>query len=170
MLSHIDHIVRDSLIEFVNEVVRSSWRGREREAISLYAFGFLQRQISGNSILTDATQIGIEVTVPSDKSLNPKGRVCKDLVLWREPKMTCWNEGWEVVNYPLAILEWKAFRLPSSRPLVSKHDVEWLQRYSAFCPTPFAGYAISLDLLRRQFYICVTRVENDHRQDSWLVM
>ena len=170
MLAQIDLIVRGSLIEFVDEVLRSSWRGREREAISLYAFGFLQRQINGSRILTDATQIGIEVTVPSDRSLNPKGRVCKDLVVWREPKMTCWNEGWEVVNYPLAILEWKAFRLKSSNPLVSRYDVEWLQRYSAFCPTSFVGYAISLDLLQRQFCVCVTRVENGHRQDSWLVM
>jgi hypothetical protein len=91
-------------------------------------------------------------------------------------KLGCWapttyrNEGWEVVNYPLAILEWKAFRLQSSNPLVSRNDVEWLERYSALCPTPFVGYAISLDLLRRQFHICVTRVENGHRQDSWLVM
>ena len=55
MLAQIDLIVRGSLIEFVDEVVRSSWRGREREAISLYAFGFLQRQINGSRILTDAT-------------------------------------------------------------------------------------------------------------------
>jgi hypothetical protein len=49
---------------------------------------FSNDKSNGSRILTDATQIGIEVTVPSDKSLNPKGRVCKDLVLWREPSLT----------------------------------------------------------------------------------
>jgi hypothetical protein len=34
---------------------------------------FSNDKSNGSRILTDATQIGIEVTVPSDKSLNPKG-------------------------------------------------------------------------------------------------
>jgi hypothetical protein len=93
MLKQIDTIVRDSLTEFVADVFGSSWKGREREAVSLYAFGYLQRQIRKGGILRDPTQIGIEMTVPSKKSLNPKERVCKDLVLWREPNMTCWNTG-----------------------------------------------------------------------------
>jgi hypothetical protein len=168
MLKQIDIIVRDSLTEFVADVFGSSWKGREREAVSLYAFGFLQRQIRKGGILRDPTQIGIEVTVPSDKSLNPKGRVCKDLVLWREPNMTCWNAGWEVVNFPLMIMEWKAFRLPSSRPQISKKDVEWLRQYSALYPSVFVGYTVSLDLLQRKFRISVTRIEGGSADDHWL--
>jgi hypothetical protein len=110
MNAEIDNIVRVSLTEFVEDVFRSSWRGREREAVSLYVLGFLQEQCRSGRILRDPTQIGIEAAVPSSLKLNPKGRVCKDLVLWREPKMTCWNERWEAVNPPLAIMEWKAFR------------------------------------------------------------
>ncbi len=168
MLKQIDTIVRDSLTEFVADVFGSSWKGREREAVSLYAFGYLQRQIRKGGILRDPRQIGIEVTVPSKKSLNPKGRVCKDLVLWREPKMTCWNAGWEVINFPLVVMEWKVFRLPSSRPQISDRDVDWLRKYSAFCPSVFVGYTVSLDLLHRKFRISVTRIEGGSADDHWL--
>jgi hypothetical protein len=170
MLTQIDNIVRDSLTEFVEDVFRSAWRGREREAVSLYAFGFLQGHIQTNGILSDPTQIAIEAAVPSHPSLNVKGRVCKDLVLWPEPKMTCWNQSWEVVNYPLAIMEWKAFRLRSSRPLVSHEDIDWLKQYSARRPPSFVGYAVSLDLLQRQFRLCVTRIESGQAKDRWLVL
>lgn len=168
MLAQIDSVIRDSLIAFVDDVFRSAWKGREREAISLYAFGYLQTYATNSGVLNDATQIGIEVTVPSDRSLNPKGRVCKDLVLWRAPRMTCWNADWEAVNYPLAIMEWKAFRLPTSKPHVSQSDVDWLRQYSVHCLSAFVGYAVGLDLLQRQFRISVTRVERGHAQEQWL--
>jgi len=168
MLKHIDTIVRDSLTEFVAHVFGSSWKGREREAVSLYAFGFLQKQIRKGGILRHPTQIGIEVTVPSKKSLNPKERVCKDLVLWRAPNMTCWNADWKVVNFPMMIMEWKVFRLRSSRPQISKRDADWLKKYSAFCPSVFVGYAVSLDLLQRRFRIAVTRTEGGSSDDHWL--
>ena len=168
MLKQIGNIVQDSLTEFVNDVFDSSWKGREREAVSLYAFGFLQRQIRRGGILRDPTQIGIEVTVPSDKRLNSKGRVCKDLVLWREPNMTCWDANGKEVNFPLMIMEWKVFRLPSSRPQISDRDVDWLRKYSAFSPSVFVGYTVSLDLLHREFRISVTRIESGTVNHRWL--
>ena len=168
VLKQIDIILRDSLTEFVVDVFGSSWKGREREAVSRYAFGFLLRQIKKGGVLRDPTQIGIEVTVPSSKSLNPKERVSKDLVLWPKPNMTCWNADWEVVNFPLVIIEWKVFRLPSSRPQISKKDVGWLRQYSALCPSLFVGYTVSLDLLQRKFRVSVTRIESGKAQDRWL--
>jgi hypothetical protein len=170
LLTQIDNIIRTSLSAFINEVVHSAWKGREREAISLYAFGFLQQHISAGGVLRDPTQIGIEVTVPSDTSLNPKGRVAKDLVLWPDPQMTCWDQNWEVARYPIAIMEWKTYRLASSRPTMSRTDIEWLTQYSKLCTTAFVSYAVSLDLLHRAFWLNVTRIESGHAQDRWLVL
>ena len=173
MNAEIDNIVRSSLTDFVEDVFRSSWRGREREAVSLYVLGFLQRQCRSDRILRDPTQIGIEAAVPSSLELNPKGRVCKDLVLWHEPKMTCWNERWEAVNPPLAIMEWKAFHRSAFRAQVYSPDVAWLKNYSAlyadmFAGHSFVGYAIALDLLQRKFRLSATRVENGQADDKWL--
>jgi hypothetical protein len=173
MNAEIDNIVRASLTEFVEDVFRSSWRGREREAVSLYVLGFLQKQLRSDSIFRDPTQIGIEAAVPSSLNLNPKGRVCKDLVLWSEPKMTCWNELWEAVNPPLAIMEWKAFRRPALKAQVYSPDVAWLKNYSAlysdmFAGHSFVGYAVALDLLQRKFRLSAARVENGRADDNWL--
>lgn len=173
IVSEIDRIVRASLMSFLEDVFRSSWKGREREAVSLYVLGHLQKQCGEGKILRESTQIGIEAAVPSSLELNPKGRVCKDLVLWREPKMTCWNERWEAVNPPLSIMEWKAFRLPSSKAQVYPQDVAWLKSYSTlfssiFAGHPFVGYAVALDLLQRKFRLSVTRVESGGARDKWL--
>jgi hypothetical protein len=173
MNAEIDEIIRGSLTEFVEDVFSSSWRGREREAVSLYVLGFLQKHLRGGGVLRDPTQIGIEAAVPSSPSLNPKGRVCKDVVLWREPKMTCWNERWEAVNPPLAIMEWKAFRRPALRAQVYPPDVAWLKNYSAlysgmFAGHSFVGYAVALDLLQREFRLKAVRIENGEVDDKWL--
>jgi hypothetical protein len=169
MLKQIDTIVRDSLTEFVADVFGSSWKGREREAVSLYAFGYLQRQIRKGGILRDPTQIGIEVTVPSKKSLNPKGRVCKDLVLWREPNMTCWDAEWKIVHPPLVIMEWKVSQ-PKNRNAViewENRDIPWLQKYTkTYSDT--VGYAVLLDLLRQQ--LNVARLHRGTFVHDWLMI
>ena len=173
ILNEIDEQVQASLTEFVEDIFHSSWKGREREAVSLYVLGHLQKHCTTDKILRDPTQIGIETAVPSSLDLNPKGRVCKDLVLWRAPKMTCWNERWEAVNPPLSIMEWKAYRLPTSKAQVSPYDVAWLKSYSAlfsdmFAGHSFVGYAVALDLLQRKFRLSVTRVESGRVEDKWL--
>ena len=39
--------------------------------------------------------------------------------------MTCWNEEWKPVRYPLAIIEWKA-----NKTRVSRYNVDWLRAFS----------------------------------------
>src|SRR6266550_3801870 len=90
-MDQLDQFVRKSLEAFIGRVFATNWRGREREAISLYAFGFLQQFCGSDPVLRDPTQIGIEATV-SGIATNRKGRVNKDLVVWPAPGMTCWNE------------------------------------------------------------------------------
>lgn len=170
MLKPIDEIVRNSLTDFVEDIFGSNWKGREREAVSLYAFGYLQRHVHGNSILRDATQIGIEVAVPSWKEDNKKRQVNKDLIIWTEPKQTCWDSQWNLSNYPLVVMEWKVFHRGKTRPSMCIRDVDWLQKYSERHQGLFVGYAVSLDLRERHFRLCVARAERGRVSNEWLLL
>ncbi len=60
----IDALVMGALDAFLEEIRRNDWHGREREAVSLFAFGALAGQCRAGSWLFDQRQIGIEVAVP----------------------------------------------------------------------------------------------------------
>lgn len=62
-MSELDAVIRESLIEFAGFVAQTGWWGREREAVSLFAFGHLVPRCRGTSPLKHPTQIGIDVAV-----------------------------------------------------------------------------------------------------------
>ena len=163
----LDQIIRVSLSEFVARIFDHKWRGREREAIALYVLGFLQRQCRPQGILSDPTQIGVEVAVPGVRSVNPKGRVNKDLVIWPEPGMTLWNENWEPCNSPLAVLEWKVFRRIHRNPGLSADDLRWLKDFTT-SQAGSTGYAVSIDLAERSFRARVARVAAGVIDEEWV--
>lgn len=165
----LDSLIRSTLTAFTDAIFASEWRGREREAVSLYAIGFLQPRCTAGGLLHDPTQVAIEVTVPGVPSLNPKGRVNKDLVVWPEPRMTVWNGAWQVVNEPLAILEWKVFRSNTRAPRVSEHDLEWLVAFSRD-RARFVGYGVTVDLAERGFRTRVARCRRGAAQQDWLAL
>src|SRR5437879_3214398 len=78
MASSLDAVLHDSLRRFTADVFKSAWRGREREAISLYAFGYLTIECHRGAVLEHASQIGIEVAVPQLRGAKRKRQVCKD--------------------------------------------------------------------------------------------
>jgi len=162
--SQLDSLVRDSLCEFVSDVFATSWWGKEREAVSFYAFGYLSKFCKAGSILYDLAQIGIEVRVPKPESLGRKREVCKDLLIWPKPGMNCWNKERKAQNYPLAVLEWKVNQRDTSR-----HDLDWLLAFSANRPNS-VGYAVCLDLYEREFRLRCTRVRNSRPNNKWLVI
>jgi len=168
MINEIDTIVRQSLIEFVEDIFNSGWFGREREAISLYAFGYLLRYCNRNGFLKSAKQIGIEVAVPqlspNAQKQKRKQLVCKDLIIWPRPAMTCWDNLGQPVNYPSAILEWK-----TNKAMISKGDVEWLTAFSQLAPD-FVGYALSLDFKHRNFRLSCVRIDEKGVDYSWLLL
>src|SRR5207247_8373517 len=59
----LDRVIRESLFSFVDEVAGKAWWGKEREAVSLFAFGHLLPHCTRGSALFDPGQIGIEVRV-----------------------------------------------------------------------------------------------------------
>lgn len=164
MQTELDRIIQQSLMEFIEDIFNGGWYGKEREAVSLYAFGYLCKRCQPNTVLCDPKQIGIEVRVPKPHGVGKKVEICKDLVIWREPYINCWDKQRQPTNYPLAVLEWKV-----SHRGVYAGDVDWLCALSVDCDE-FVGYAICLDLTERKFRLSCTRVHNGLREPEWLVL
>ena len=72
MISELDLIIRQSLKDLVDDIFDRPWFGREREVVSLYAFGHLQRYCRGDGVLSDPTQIVIESAAPQLPGKNRK--------------------------------------------------------------------------------------------------
>ena len=164
MNSELDALVHRSLMSFAAAVLANRWNGREREAVSEYAFGHLLPQCSTGGVLFDPTQIGIEVAVPQLDGDGRKLQVCKDLVIWPRPHMTCWDCDGQPTVPPLAVLEWK-----TNRATVFQADVSWLSKFTTDWAA-VTGYAVTLDLRRRAFLLSCTRVQADDVDPHWLLV
>ena len=163
-INDLEPIIQKSLTSFCQNVFDSKWFGKEREAVSLYTFGFLLKECSESSIFKDPTQIGIEVRVPSIKNVNIKKEVCKDLVIWAKGAQSCWNILDSTYNYPIAILEWK-----TNVTEIDKNDLNWMIEYSKN-NLNFIGFVISLDLKKRKFKMKVIKVCNGVTFENWLLI
>jgi len=139
-LRTIDDTIRATLREFVDHIRRSGWWGKEREAVSYFAFGFLVRSCAVGAELYDPAQIGIEVRVPRPPGLGVKEEITKDLVIWARPGETCWKAPRRSGRFPLAVMQWKV-----NEGSVSAHDVAWLIALTTHQPG-CRGYALCLDL------------------------
>ena len=170
--TELDSIIRESLVSFASVLSSAAWAGRrEREAVSLYAFGHLLKQVCPGSFLHDPAQIGIEIPVPQisepvrsvgKNARRMKPQVCKDLVIWPQPAMTCWDQFGEPTIYPAAILEWK-FGVDS----IDNNDLKWLAEFSRSRPN-FIGFAISANLPGKDFLIKVAKVSRGVADLDWL--
>jgi hypothetical protein len=170
MIADIDVLMRMSLSSLTDDISGADWTGRrEREVVSLFCFGHLLRHCRPGSFLHDPAQIAIEVAVPqvagqagrTDKATS-KGQVCKDIVLWPRPRMTCWDAGAPIVR-PASVIEWK-----HDEADVSAYDVEWLAEFSAGAED-FVGYAVYTSRHGAgDFRLSCTRVYRGQSQPRWL--
>jgi len=160
MANALDKIIHVALKAFFQEVLSTGWYGREREAISLFAFRHLLAHVKAGSVLHDPAQIAIEVAVPQIPGPRRKTQVCKDLVIWREPASTCWSEPGHADNIPLSVLEWK-----HGRSVPAEENVEWLRAFSAG-QEGFIGFAMAFDLRARRLSAC--RIELGQSHAGWL--
>jgi hypothetical protein len=154
-MHELDTIVVRSFLDFVAYIDVHKWRGRENEAVSLYAFGFLQHERSAEGPLRDPMQIGIEVGA-GDTPKTPTSQLRKDLVIWREPGANRWfpYDG----TKPLAIIEWKVLR-PGVRLVTSDDDTEWLTTHCGSKAT--IGYSVLLDLRQEPARLRLLRVTDE---------
>lgn len=164
----VDEPVRSALEIFADEALDGSWNGRrEREAVSLFAFGALVEQTNTDDVLSDTRQVGLEVPVPQvtvgdEGSANKKNQVCKDVVIWPEPRMTCWDENQDPTVSPMAIVEWKF-----GQSNISERDVNWLKAFTKEYPN-CVGYAVTAKQPPSQFTLTCTRVTARQTQPKWL--
>ena len=160
----LEGIIRASLERFAQHVQDTGWFGKEREMVSYYALGFLAKECRVGSVLFDPGQISVEVRVPGIKDFTKKKQVCKDLLVWERPGMTCWNERRESVLAPLVIMEWK-----DELTKDFAYDVEWVRRFSEDRPD-FLGITVALHLARQgaELRCCATR--NGLVESNWLVI
>ena len=144
-IERLDTLIESSLRMFVRQVEEFSWAGRENEAVSLFAFGCLLRHMG-----------------PKRKRL-----VCKDLVLWPEPGMTCSGPSRARGMAPAAILEWKRATAVAPR-LYSEADLEWLGEFSREYRDT-VGYAVTLGRHGEKPIVRCARVVNGRLKVNWVV-
>lgn len=167
-LTEIDRVMRDSLLAFSADVSEAGWSGRrEREAVSLFVLRHLAGAVRPGTFLNDVAQIGIEVPVPQLPKGNhihsgkrPKAQVCKDIVVWSKPAMTCWDESGEPTVYPAVIIEWKSARFPNER------DIRWLSEY-ATGRLDFVGFAVATSGYGVDLVVRCARVSTDGVTREW---
>lgn len=145
----LNGIIREGLLEFSGNIRGGRWSGRrEREAVSYFAFRHLAPRCSRGAFLHHPAQIAVEVAVPQldERTIThltgrptTKTQVCKDLVIWPKPGMTCWDVNGQPTVYPASILEWKFGGIT-----LFDYDMRWLLAYSTGHPS-FVGYTIQID-------------------------
>jgi hypothetical protein len=164
LLNRLDQIIKSSLTDFVEDIFALSWFGREREAISLFAFRYLLPFLMSSIDRFDASQLGIEIAVPQLNGPGLKSQVNKDLVIWPDKFMTCWDDNGQPQVYPLAIMEWK-----SNVQSLSNRDLKWLADYS-IDKDDFIGFVVSLDLSNRKFRLKAGRIFRGSVENNWLAL
>ncbi|MCK9544552.1 MAG: hypothetical protein M0R03_21235 [Novosphingobium sp.] len=131
----MDKIIELALKDFDLYLKESNWYGRENEVVNLFAHRFLSKYV-GEAPLFSLDQIGIEVAVKQIPSNDGKELVRKDLVIWKEGESSVWNENGEIVNNPLAIIEWKVNDISKC-----DYDINWLKEYRKIYPEVI-GYSL----------------------------
>jgi hypothetical protein len=171
----LDRVVQDALQRLVTDLSTTPWRGRERELVSLFAFEHLIA--AGASIQPPMRpgQIGIEVAVPQHPPHGGKRRhpdVCKDVVIWPEPRMTTWKAAGEPKQYPLAVIEWKTLNNVGVRESASKkrkeleRDIAWMCAATVQSPQ-LRGYCVWANLGEEQRRLSCTPVARGRAETPW---
>lgn len=143
MRKRIDRFIEDALVEFIDWFHDTEWVGKERDAVNMFAMGFLAKRVQPGAAIYDLRQIRIESPVPQLVNHRNKPAVAKDLLIWKEPLMTAWNSDYNPVNVPWVILEWKFKRKGRNPNWFDDYDANWLSDFTLQNPGTFA-YLVQL--------------------------
>lgn len=146
-MSDFDGLVVTSLQSFLSQAVARRWQGREREAVSLFAFGeFLA---AAKPLVGDPRQIGVEVAVPQVPARGEAAKtfVNKDLVVWPAPYDSAFTGA-----SPLVVMEWKVDAEVKSRRVTAPEFLEterWLEEFTLLPGNErTSGYAVHVSFFR----------------------
>ncbi|MCE9582887.1 MAG: hypothetical protein K8T20_10365 [Planctomycetes bacterium] len=157
----LDAVIVSSLRSFLAEIAASGWQGREREAVSLYAFGALLDH--AGDLIANRRQIGIEVAVPQIVA-GGKGRVNKDLVVWPGAHENAFSGA-----SPLAVMEWKVDAEVKATRVSGPEFLEterWLEEFTALPQNArTAGYAVHLSFYPPVRAVSLSAFRNGRRRE-----
>jgi len=159
-MQEIERTIEHSLSLFAKDILGSTWFGKEREAVSYYAFGFLAKACAPNTLLYDPGQLAIEGRIPGTRS-HSKKQVCKDLVIWPTPGANCWEGPNEAVHAPLAIIEWKA-----NSSTFYEEDITKMVEYTTSYPG-LLGIVVTFDA-KKKGVLRAAKVLNGVVEREWL--
>jgi hypothetical protein len=141
----IDRLVEDALQDFSLWLKDSSWQGKERDCVNLFAHKFLFAKIAPNAPIHCPTQVCIECALKQPAGPFTKLSAPKDLVIWGEPMQNTWTREWTAVHAPLAVMEWKTRFCEKQDTKRAMHDEVWIAAYVAENPS-VSGYVVSVDI------------------------
>jgi hypothetical protein len=156
----LEPLLHTTLTAYAHTILHTPWFGKEREAVSYYAFGFLAKACAPGTLLHDPGQIAMEGSMPGGP-LNTKKEVCKDLVIWPAPGANCWSPERKAVHYSLAVMEWKA-----NSAAFFPYDLEHLASLTQQAPV-MLGIAVTFDA-RRKGVLRAARVVAGQVDEWWL--
>ena len=70
--SGLEPLLHSTLTAFARAILDTPWFGKEREAVSYYAFGFLANASKLGTLLFDPGQLAIEGRIPGTRSNSKK--------------------------------------------------------------------------------------------------
>ena len=165
-LTALDTIIREALGTYVEDVFGRALLGKEHDHVNLFAFGHLLPRCSSSGPLRDPTQVGLGVGMAQPPEVGENSAARKDLVIWPEPRMTCWDQRWRPVRHPMALLEWKVRRRGGSFH-GRNHDRAWVSAYARWRPG-FVGYSVAVDFEEQRFRLWVERFSGAEAVAPWL--
>lgn len=144
----IDRFLEAAIGDFAEWIRDSSWLGKERDCVNVFATRFVRPAVSSTSAITDYSQVRIECGVPQPKLKGfHRPSAAKDLVIWHDPLEVAWDSNWKPVRIPWVVIEWKTRRRGRSNAMFDKHDERWLKAFSEQNPASL-GYAVTVDFSR----------------------
>ena len=144
----IDRFIESAIYNFADWIGGSTWLGKERDCVNIFASRYILPAVSANSAITEYSQVRIECGVPQPEGESfVRPSAAKDLVVWRKPLDVAWDSEWRPKTIPWVVLEWKTRRKGSFNSMFDDHDVEWLTEFTRQNPESF-GYAVTVDFCK----------------------
>lgn len=175
-MNALDAMLEEVFAGFHAGLVRSrgKWFGKERDCVNRFVMGHLLPACStGQHVVKDPAQVGIEMGVAQPKRIGTKLAAPKDVVIWREKFSTCWNSNLKPVNTPLAVIEWKVRHPKAAKQTIKRatsHDRAWLGAFTAQ-QNESLGYSVYLEWTRAWApgTFVVARCMAGEWNEEWLV-
>ena len=140
----IDRFIESSIYTFAEWIAESTWQGKERDCVNIFATRFILPAINPKTPITDYSQVRIECGVPQPQVGFSRPSAAKDLVIWRAPLDVAWDSEWQPKNIPWVVIEWKTRRKGRFDSMFDSHDVRWLEAFTEQNPKAF-GYTVTVD-------------------------